>query len=43
MAALLDLGVLPELIGLRMTKADEMIKLFFDDFDVVLVCHFASE
>ena len=40
MATLLERGVLLKLLALCMTQADEMIKLFFDHFDVVLICHF---
>ncbi len=43
MTSLLKLGVLLELLRLRMTQADEVIQFFFDGFDVVLAFHFASE
>ena len=43
MTSLLKLGVLLELLRLRMAQADEVIQFFFDGFDVVLAFHFASE
>ena len=39
MTSLLKLGVLLELLGLRMAQADEVIQFFFDGLDVVLACH----